>query len=38
MSVVIGSQAGGVLGMILSVPVAAFIKLLLNEIYKELYQ
>lgn len=36
-SVVIGSQMGGVGGMLVSVPVAAFIKLLVTEIHRTLY-
>jgi putative permease len=36
-SVVVGSQVGGVLGMILSVPITAFLKLLINEVSKEIY-
>ena len=36
-SVIIGSQFAGVIGMIISIPLAAFIKLLFQEIYSELY-
>jgi putative permease len=36
-SVILGSQFGGVVGMIISIPMAAFIKLLFQEIYSELY-
>lgn len=36
-SVILGSQFAGVLGMIVSIPMAAFIKLLFIEIYRELY-
>ena len=36
-SVILGSQFGGVVGMIISIPMAAFIKLLFQEIYLELY-
>ncbi len=36
-SVIIGSQFGGVVGMIVSIPFAAFLKLLFQEFYLELY-
>ena len=36
-SVIMGSQIGGVGGMLISVPVAAFLKLLITEIYRSLY-
>lgn len=36
-SVILGSQFGGVVGMIISIPMAAFFKLLFEEIYLELY-
>lgn len=36
-SVILGSQFGGVVGMIISIPMAAFLKLLFEEIYLELY-
>lgn len=36
-SVILGSQFGGVIGMIISIPLAAFIKLLCQEVYKEIY-
>lgn len=36
-SVILGSQFGGVVGMIISIPMAAFFKLLFQEIYSELY-
>lgn len=36
-SVILGSQFGGVVGMIVSIPLAAFIKLLFQEIYNEIY-
>lgn len=36
-SVILGSQFGGIVGMIVSIPFAAFIKLLFEEIYLELY-
>lgn len=36
-SVIVGSQFGGVAGMIISIPFAAFLKLLFKEIYTELY-
>ena len=36
-SVIIGSQFGGVIGMIVSIPLAAFLKLLFQEFYLELY-
>lgn len=36
-SVIVGSQLGGVVGMIVCIPVTAFIKLLVIEIYKDLY-
>lgn len=37
-SVVIGSQFAGMVGMVVSIPVAAFFKLLFSEIYKEIYR
>jgi putative permease len=37
-SVIVGSQFGGVVGMIISIPMAAFIKLLFQEIYLDLYR
>ncbi len=37
-SVILGSQMMGVVGMVISIPLAAAIKLLLTEIYKYLYQ
>ena len=36
-SVIIGSQFAGVVGMIVSIPLAAFLKLLFQEFYAELY-
>lgn len=36
-SVIIGSQFGGVVGMLISIPFAAFLKLLIREIYTEAY-
>ncbi len=36
-SVIIGSQFGGVVGMLVSIPFAAFLKLLIREIYAEAY-
>ena len=36
-SVILGSQFGGIIGMIISIPMAAFIKLLFEELYLELY-
>lgn len=36
-SVVVGSQIGGVVGMLISVPVVAFIKLLLVEFHRSFY-
>lgn len=36
-SVIIGSQFGGIVGMIVSIPLAAFLKLLFQEFYLELY-
>ena len=36
-SVILGSQFAGIIGMIVSIPMAAFIKLLFIEIYRELY-
>lgn len=36
-SVILGSQFAGVVGMIISIPLAAFFKLLFIELYKELY-
>ncbi len=36
-SVIVGSQLGGVVGMIVCIPVTAFVKLLVIEIYKDLY-
>lgn len=36
-SVILGSQFGGIVGMIVSIPLAAFLKLLFVEVYNELY-
>lgn len=36
-SVILGSQFAGIVGMIISIPLAAFLKLLSQEIYRELY-
>lgn len=36
-SVIVGSQFGGVVGMLISIPFAAFLKLLVKEIYAEVY-
>ncbi|MBT4792826.1 MAG: AI-2E family transporter [Halobacteriovoraceae bacterium] len=36
-SVILGSQFGGIVGMVISIPMAAFFKLLYQEIYLELY-
>jgi putative permease len=36
-SVILGSQFAGIIGMIVSIPMAAFVKLLFVEIYRELY-
>lgn len=36
-SVVVGSQFGGAIGMIVSIPFAAFLILLVQEIYREIY-
>ena len=36
-SVIVGSDVGGLVGMIVSVPVATFIKLVLVDIHKSLY-
>lgn len=36
-SVIVGSQFGGAIGMIISIPMAAFIKLLFQEVYRDLY-
>lgn len=36
-SVIVGSQFGGVVGMLISIPFAAFLKLLVREIYAEVY-
>lgn len=36
-SVILGSQFAGIIGMIISIPLAAFVKLLLQEFYQELY-
>ncbi len=36
-SVILGSQFGGIVGMIISIPMAAFFKLLFQELYLELY-
>jgi len=36
-SVIVGSQLGGVVGMIVCIPVTAFVKLMVIEIYKDLY-
>ena len=37
-SVILGSQWLGIVGMIVSIPVAAALRLILDEIYKEVYQ
>ncbi len=37
-SVIVGSQFAGVVGMIISIPMAAFFKLLFQEIYSDLYR
>ena len=37
-SVILGSQYWGVLGMVLSIPVAAAVKLIFIEIYREVYE
>lgn len=37
LSVILGSQFAGVVGMIFSIPLAAFFKLLFTEIYREVY-
>jgi putative permease len=36
-SVIIGSDVGGLVGMIISVPVATFFKLALVDVHKSLY-
>lgn len=36
-SVILGSQLFGVVGMVISIPLAAAVKLLVTEIYKEIY-
>lgn len=36
-SVILGSQFGGIVGMIISIPMAAFLKLLFEEVHSELY-
>lgn len=36
-SVILGSQFAGIVGMIVSIPLAAFFKLLFLELYKEIY-
>tara|TARA_B100001971_G_scaffold214585_1_gene252888 strand:- start:94097 stop:95146 length:1050 start_codon:yes stop_codon:yes gene_type:complete len=36
-SVILGSQFAGIIGMIISIPLAAFLKLLFQEVYRELY-
>lgn len=36
-SVILGSQFSGIVGMIISIPMAAFFKLLFAELYRELY-
>jgi putative permease len=36
-SVIVGSQLGGVIGMIIAVPVMAIIKIVFDEIYKDTY-
>lgn len=38
LSVIIGSQAFGILGMVISIPLAAALKLICSEIYAEIYQ
>ena len=37
LSVILGSQVAGVVGMIFSIPLAAFFQLLFTEVYKEIY-
>ncbi len=37
-SVILGSQWLGVVGMVISIPLAAAVKLILQEVYKEIYQ
>ncbi|MCT4642347.1 MAG: AI-2E family transporter [Bacteriovoracaceae bacterium] len=37
-SVIVGSQFLGVVGMIISIPIAAFLKILYEQIYSELYE
>ena len=37
-SVILGSQWLGIVGMIVSIPVAAAFRLILDEVYKEIYQ
>lgn len=37
-SVILGSQWLGIVGMIVSIPVAAAVRLILEEVYKEVYQ
>ena len=38
LSVILGSQLMGVAGMVVSIPIAASIKLIIEEIYLEFYQ
>jgi len=35
MSIIVGSQVGGILGMIVIIPVVAFVKIMLKEIYQD---
>jgi putative permease len=37
-SVILGSQWLGMIGMVISIPFAAALKLIAQEIYKEIYQ
>jgi len=37
-SVILGSQWLGIIGMIISIPMAAAVKLIIQEVYKEVYQ
>jgi putative permease len=37
-SVILGSQWLGIVGMIISIPSAAAVKLIIQEVYKEIYQ
>jgi putative permease len=38
LSVILGSQLMGVTGMVVSIPIAASIKLIVEEVYLEFYQ